>query len=464
MRPLKDNIIGYCVKFLLWVLEFEPNIATPTLKDPFYNTFAELNIDGQSQEEALNSQRRLMILFLKEYLSNAPRNQPIVFENLNSRLFLKYLLTIKKSNGQDPGQSKFRLHRTALFHLFRIYEVEQPPQLEKQLNQSFRGLNRTSAQQITNGNAPIKIGKDPLDFSLLRVIGTSHLKSSKKEHVFSHCFLLLCWNLMCRAGNCVSICYEHIEWKEDALCIYFAHMKNDQTGQRPRDPRHIYANPVMPEICLILALGIYLLCYNANVRGKLFPGASQYDRFRKLFTKLLENNCSEDLFARGLTHNDLGTHSLRKGASSYCSSGSTACPPSVAVHLGGVQDRYLRYEAAGDQYVGRTVSGLPLTHEQFATLPPFFKERNELLSSTIQECFTNLPNNLKLVSEFCLASVVYHKSFLVNTLPKTHVLFNASLFRNQNRFTRLFELVECRLPQSNDLLKPTGIPPHVLLI
>jgi hypothetical protein len=32
-------------------------------------------------------------------------------------------------------------------------------------------------------------------------------------------------------------------------------MKNDQSGERPRDPRHIYANPLMPEVCPILSLG-----------------------------------------------------------------------------------------------------------------------------------------------------------------------------------------------------------------
>jgi len=46
---------------------------------------------------------------------------------------------------------------------------------------------------------------------------------------------------------------------------------------------------------------------------------------------------------------DIETHSARKGASTFCSSGSTSCPSGVAVHLragwamGGVQDRYLQY-------------------------------------------------------------------------------------------------------------------------
>ena len=86
-------------------------------------------------------------------------------------------------------------------------------------------------------------------------------KGSSKEYVFGHCFLLLCWNLVCRAGNTVSICHSHLEWQGDALRIYFAHMKNDQSGERPRDPRHVYANPLHPEVCPILSLALYWLCF-----------------------------------------------------------------------------------------------------------------------------------------------------------------------------------------------------------
>ena len=66
--------------------------------------------------------------------------------------------------------------------------------------------------------------------------------------------------------------------------------------------------------------------------------------------------------------------------------------------MGGVTDRYLRYEAAGDQYVGRTVAGLPLMDQDFATLPPFFKERNEILAALINECFPQIQDNMKLVA------------------------------------------------------------------
>ena len=50
-----------------------------------------------------------------------------------------------------------------------------------------------------------------------------------------------------------------MRWIQDALQIFFAHMKNDQTGSRPRDPRHVYSNPYNPYIDPILTLISYLI-------------------------------------------------------------------------------------------------------------------------------------------------------------------------------------------------------------
>ena len=41
--------------------------------------------------------------------------------------------------------------------------------------------------------------------------------------------------------------------------------------------------------------------------------------------------------------------------------------------LGNVQDRYIFAGPGGDQIVGRTVSGLPVTDRTFSILPPHFE-------------------------------------------------------------------------------------------
>ena len=68
------------------------------------------------------------------------------------------------------------------------------------------------------------------------------------------------------------------------MAIYLAHVKNDQSGERKRDPRHIYANPVDPSMCPLTALGVYLNIFGlmGTKSTALFPGTSQYDRFAKI--------------------------------------------------------------------------------------------------------------------------------------------------------------------------------------
>lgn len=249
-------------------------------------------------------------------------------------------------------------------------------------------------------------------------------------------------------------------------------MKNDQSGERPSDPRHIYANPLQPEVCPILALGIYLMCFPCDTSSnQLFPGSNQDDRFGNTIRRVLSTTeGAAELTRRGLKPDSIGTHSIRKGSATYVSSGTTACPSAASVHrragwtMGRVPDIYLRYESAGDQYVGRTVSGLPLLSSDFAILPPFFSHNSDSVAAAIQQCFVNLPPSLVRVAEFCLASVVKHQAWLTSNLPANHRLFTTPLFRNPDMLTSLTALVECRTERSGDLIRASGIPPHTCVL
>ena len=387
---------------------------------------------------------------------------PLRFDQLTVQVFFEWLLTLRKQDGSRPKISAFNSHRAALFNLFRDYHVTMSQELVDEMRNHFKGLKRTLASEAADGNSEVRIGKDPLKFSLFKQMAAYSLKSGKSGHTFAHLFLIMCWNLMCRAGNAVSIWISHMEWRVDALGIYFAHMKNDQLGERPRDPRHIYANPVNPEICPILSLGIYLMLFPAVLSGsKLFPGGEQYDRFRR--------NLSEILRGLGVS-DDIGSHSARKGASTYVSSGSTAAPSSQAINLrggwamGGVHDTYFRYEAAGDQYVGRTVCGLPVESSDFALLPPFFKDNRHVLSGIEAAFGVSYPAHLRKVLEMCLASVVYHSAFLLDFLPGNHKLLATVLFRDVHLLNSLRSDVDCRLATATDEMRPTGIPPHVTVL
>jgi hypothetical protein len=255
-------------------------------------------------------------------------------------------------------------------------------------------------------------------------------------------------------------------WREDAMTVLFAHQKNDPEGnRRPKDPRHVYPNPLIPAICPVLSLGIYLLCtaFQPN-QTHLFPGNSQYDRYHKALQTLMKTpDVVRALKHAGVKAADIGTHSVRKGAASYCSGGQETGPQMPAIQLragwtlGSVQDCYIRYEAAGDQVVGRTVAGLPHLNVNFAILPPFFRTHSDVLDTAISDCFPGAPANLHRVLESCIASVLYHSEFLRATLKAEHRLFTTPLFTRPEYFALRTEVVS-RLYEIGDPIQPTGTP------
>jgi hypothetical protein len=219
-----------------------------------------------------------------------------------------------------------------------------------------------------------------------------------------------------------------LSWDNDALTILFSNAKNDQEG-RYQYPRHVYPNPMNPAICPILGLAMYWACLplsnNACAETQLFPGTNQYSRYSKIMHRLWEVPHIKDfLQASGVEEGDLGSHSTRKGSATNCSSGSTSCPSQSAICLRagwsmpGVQGTYIQYEAAGDQYVGRTASGLPVNDARFGVVGPYViannLEEQVLVDRIVSIVYPNLPQNCTLIGRWLIASLVYHKRYVLN--------------------------------------------------
>lgn len=383
---------------------------------------------------------------------------------------MSFILSLEKSDGTRPGNSTVSNHRSALFSLYRDYRVAMPEELVVELKPHFKGLKREIAQAISAGEIDGQNGKKPIDFNLYATLCSHLLKSPGHDSVFARCLLILTWNLMCRISNGITICFSHIQWINDSMGIFFGHAKNDQEGGKVNHLRHIYANPLLPEVCPILSLGLYMLCFPDVLSGlKLFPGTSQDDRFRRMMTRIFSLPEFEHILPeRGLTVEEIGTHSIRKGSATYASSGSTAAPSHTAVRLRagwvgvGVEDRYLKYEAAGDQYVGRTVAGLPIHSAEFAILPPIFVDR-ENVGELVSVCFPNIADRMRMIGEQCVASLIYHWDFLQQNLLPNHAVRTTVFFRSSLGEVHRNAVV-CRLSEPTDFMRPTGIPPHVNLM
>lgn len=277
---------------------------------------------------------------------------------------------------------------------------------------------------------------------------------------------------MCRASNTARICFSEMSWCEDAYCVRFAWQKNDQAGHREKELRHCYANPLIPQVSIVLGLGLYLLCMSPDDRGAghLFPDKKPYERFMSVLRCLVDRPGSSADYLRkaGIDSKNIGSYSLRKGAATYVSSGTTAPPSSVSVYLRGgwslksVQDRYLHEDACGDQLVGRIVSGLPVDSKDFALLPPFFVSMDNAFDQAFAENFSGFPPSLNTILRFCLASMVLHSEWLKQVLPVHHSVLLRPLFRNTKLLAHLRLNVHLRSSISTDVIKATGIPPAVV--
>jgi len=370
---------------------------------------------------------------------------PAVFEK-----FLVY----KRSRAKSVTLSGYR---SAIRDFYRLKRVALPVEYGDDMKQYFSGIKRLEADQLQS-SSPKNSGKQPLTYSLYKELCESTL--SRNNSGFSHLFLTTQWNLMCRSASVQTLQTQHFLDKDDSVGAIFFKAKTNQDGSGPRDPRHLYANAFNPSTCWVTALGVYLACNPRMHPGPLFPGSDPKVRFGKALGRLIANDGADKIY---------GTHSLRKGVATFACGRSTGGPSIVSVclrcgwSLGGVQDRYFRYEAAGDQYLGRVVAGLPVNDSKFAALPPHFRDNSDdMVKSGVEKMFPGLAleNNLSSILRLCLASLVHHASFLIETLPHNHPLLSTHIFANPGVLPGLGSRLEAG---DSSWMEPTGIPPHITL-
>jgi hypothetical protein len=257
------------------------------------------------------------------------------------------------------------------------------------------------------------------------------------------------------------------------LRLAIGKMKNDQTGEKAFG-RSVYANPLSPEICPILAFAVVVFM-KGYVRGggtrRIF-GEGFKSRFSKWLGNILRDH-KDELLALGLVVTELGTHSLRKGVATMVSS-FPGGPDSVSVFLragwslGSVAKRYIFACTGGDQYVGRCATGLCMNDDSFAVLPPHFDpEGGPALTvhqwEEVLPGYSEMPDGFRSTAPFLLASLIYHQDFITATFPRNHALFATPIW-TQGHMQRLKQRVLAgNMINRISGLQATGIPPHVVL-
>ena len=451
----KETYYGPASRFLLYACANEVAAASESFR------VAMAAADNEKARAAL----------AKAWVKEKKQPAPLQFNLVTAPVIQRYLVGLRKKDGSKPGKSSYGTARSSVRFLFTTYKQLVPAEVDAALSVFMKGVKRDVVQRQKDGELRVQEGKEAFSFEQYQMVCKAMMALTGTEGPFLHLVHVLAWNLMCRVDNVFSIMLAHMAWVQDSLTVVFAQQKNDQDGDRPRDPRHLYANPDNPAICPLTALGIYWLTigYEAGATS-VFSGDLQYDRFSKGLKKVLKQPLVlAALAAVGLKPSDFGAHSDRKGGASFlaaCQGG----PGSISVCLRGgwsltdIERRYFCFEAAQDCFVGRAIAGLSLNTYRFAILPPFWPASHLLLlDEAMAACFPSLPAGVTAIARMALASVVYHCEFLRANMPADHLLFSSPLFA-LGFADRLVPHVECRLERQGDVMRTTGIPPLVPIL
>ena len=358
----------------------------------------------------------------------------------------------------NAGKKKYRKSytdcRTALVNLFVASDKSPSEKFCDKLRKAMKGIKRHAASARGQDGGRLETGKAALSFQVYRALCKWILEDD--DGVFAHCFLTLTWNLMCRSKNTVSIHRAHMEWRDDCLGIMFAHTKTDPTGDNAMRCRHVYANPFEPELCAITSLARYLLS-NPSTSGWqvcLFEGTHQYDRFRKALDRTLENH-RDEVVNLGMNPDDIGVHSIRKGAATYVCNGTEGTVSFAAVcrragwTMGNVKDRYIHHDAAGDHVVGRCVAGLNLNSKDFCVSSPVFdtsvekKDFQNDVDSAINSTFGDILPKYRPLARHLLASLIFHHDFHQKKISRNSRFRSTVAFRQLHLQTIKSHVVTC---------------------
>ena len=413
--------------FLLWLDEYHPECVAEFAKEALEEEYL-----CQKYGDIVKHQSKVVVAKALELvtIANSMDSSPIIFETTTTSVFLNFLKYRANLRGNDflskSGAGGFR---SAFRELHKQCGAQFDPKFESVLKELYKGLLRGHAEEKRQKGGRLAEGKDPMSFRLYKALCVWMILDGSKEAVFAHIFICLTWNLICRSKNTVNIHMNHVSWGSDAMIIKFAHTKTDVSGEDQSYARHVYANPYQPEICVICAFAKYLSCFPPKSDGMIFDQKS-YKRFQKYLKNMCKIN-REDIERMGYDIDDIGVHSIRKGAATFCCSGTTDAPQIAAIcnragwTMGKVKDVYLKYGAAGDQYVGRVVAGLPTQKASFACSQPIFNntvsaEDIDYVIATFFPTF-ELKVTFKPVAVSCAAALLYLFEYFDKSVGEKYV-------------------------------------------
>ena len=422
---------------------------------------------------------KLIRHFFVSELRRSDLTLPVQLNDIQS--FFGWLIDIRNKD-KPPAFSTVRAYKSALVWYYKEHKLIIDPLIDQGLETLLRGYRRRVANLKLEGKMAVFEGRYHLTYDGYCLLANALYKTQPfSTMLFGWPFLVLQWNMLARSATVGGVMMEHIGWEGDALLISTPKHKADQEGAKCFS-RHLYANPSNPAVCPVLALAVLVFCRSikhdpsqpanspARPNFRIFDGAFSEARFSEVLARCIASLPDSELTRLGGERKQLGTHSVRKGAATFCT-GMINGPSTVQVFmragwsLGNVQDRYLFAGAGGDQLTGRVLSGLPFNEPSFASLPPHFSADGlaQVVWSTVLPLYPRLPETFKRAVPYLLASICFNEQWLRSTLPTHHPLFNTHLFASGQVGALKAYVTAGRSHCPLTGMIATGIPPHLVL-
>ena len=142
--------------------------------------------------------------------------------------------------------------------------------------------------------------------------------------------------------------------------------------------------------------------------------------------------------------------------------------------MGNVKDRYIHYEKAGDQFTGRSVTGISSVTKEFTISPVYqdYTDCGEEGKNYVIQTITDLDVNADHIEppmfellQYLFASLCYHYNFLRENICTTSKL-NASPLYNSIESFEYLTAARVVFPWDITSYTPhfTGIPPHIIIL
>ena len=340
-----------------------------------------------------------------------------------------------KNKGMLKCRSNNEKNRSAVLWLYKKLDATPPANFHSTSKDFVQGRVKQIVSERMEGKMDSTQGKDVL--TQVGYISLCVFAFASTSNQSAHLFLTLAWNLMTRSCNTAELRINHFSWGGDCIKVgWGGKQKSNQTGEKgstffESQIRHVYANPTNPYTCCFLALGIWVLSsVSMEKNSPLFSAESEESNFNYWLRKTVEDLTEEDSMAYGYNFQRLSSHSTRKGSTSYAASLPGLCNI-IALwlragwSLGTVLPSYAHANDGGDQNVGRILSGLDPNSPDLSMLPARFNREDveDIPWTDLLVNFELYPADFKIVVPYLVASVVYHKDFIIEHLPRQNKLF-----------------------------------------